>query len=125
MKRLLIVDDVPKIRKVLRNTLEKREFEVLEAANGMDAIMTIEKEPIDLVLMDIVMPDLGGLASLVGFRDIFNKTKVVLMTGKIKEDSEELRVIAHKLGVRHILFKPFRKAELFEIIDSLLGLKQT
>ncbi len=120
MKKILIIDDSPKIRKLLRTTLEKKNFDILEASNGIDAILEIEKEPVDLVLMDVVMPNLGGLASLIGFKEVFKKTKVVLMTGKLKEDAEELKIAARDLGVRHVLFKPFKNSELFEVIHRLL-----
>jgi DNA-binding response OmpR family regulator len=121
MKKILIIDDSPKIRKLLRTTLEKKNFDIREASNGIDAILAIEKEPVDLVLMDVVMPDLGGIASLIGFKEIFKKTKVVLMTGKLKEDSEELKIAARDLGVRYVLFKPFRKTELLDVIRTQLG----
>jgi DNA-binding response OmpR family regulator len=120
MKKILIIDDSAKIRKLLRTTLEKRNFDIIEASNGIDAIIELEKEPVDLVLMDVVMPNLGGLASLIGFKEIFKKTKVVLMTGKLKEDAEELRIAARDLGVRHVLFKPFKNEKLFEVIKEQL-----
>ncbi len=121
MKKILVIDDSPKIRKVLKKTLENEQFGVLEASTGIEAIILLEKEPIDLVVMDVVMPGLGGIASLIGFKELFSKTKVILMTGKLKADSEELKLAAGKLGIQHILFKPFRKEELLDVIRKLLA----
>jgi DNA-binding response OmpR family regulator len=123
MSKILVIDDAHKIRNLLVKMLSKENYEVREASNGIEAIIILEKENIDLVLMDIVMPNLGGLASLIGFKELFGKTKVVLMTGKLKADSEELEIASQKLGVRHILFKPFRREELLELIRKLLSEK--
>jgi CheY-like chemotaxis protein len=119
IKKVLVVDDVATIRKIIRAILEKNQFEVLEAANGMDAVNVMNSTRVDLVIMDMVMPDFGGLAALLNFRQIFEKTKVILMTGKVKEGSQDLQTMAEKLGVLHVLYKPFRKEQLLEVIKKI------
>ncbi|MBN1700126.1 MAG: response regulator [Spirochaetales bacterium] len=121
MKKILVVDDIPKMRKVVKTTLAKKGYEVIEASDGIEAVDIIDRDNIDLVIMDVVMPQFGGISSLAGFKEIFKQTKVIFMTGKYREDSEEFRTLARDLGALHVLFKPFKKTELLSIVGEILA----
>jgi CheY-like chemotaxis protein len=79
MKTILVVDDEPNIRQLIVETLSDEGYNVYAAENGYKAIMIIENQPIDLVILDIRMPQCDGLKAL----------------GKIKEFNKSLPVILH------------------------------
>lgn len=61
--RILVVDDEPQIRRVLRTTLSAQGYEVFDAKTGEDALLAIRDQRFDLVLLDVNMPGMGGLAA--------------------------------------------------------------
>ena len=100
--KILVVDDSRFIREVLTETLHSNNFEVDTAASGAECLEKIEKEDIDLAIIDYVMPGMNGLEVL---KEIANKkypTPVIMLTGK---GSEEVAVQAMKLGALDYVIK--------------------
>ncbi len=115
-KRLLIVDDEAGIRDSLRLLL-KQNFEVLVAADGRQALETVEKQKPDLILLDIMMPVLDGIETLKALRERQNNTPVVMLTAA---NTVRSAVEAMKLGAVDYLNKPFDIDELTSLIIHLL-----
>jgi DNA-binding response OmpR family regulator len=102
-KSILIVDDEPNVRLVLRTTLESTGYQVLEAGDGATALELASSPGCDLVLLDLLMPRMDGMETLRRLRALGNATPVVILTahGSIPD-----AVMAMKLGAIDFLTKP-------------------
>jgi two-component system response regulator PilR (NtrC family) len=107
--RILIVDDEPSMRDMLRIVLRRDGFDVLLAANGREAIATLEKERVDLLLSDIRMPDVGGVDVLRAAKALNRDIIAFMMTAFASTDSA---VEAMRLGAVDYFTKPFNMDEL-------------
>lgn len=115
--RILIVDDEPQIRRILRITLAAKGYEVMEAESGEDAIMLMRSEKCDLMLLDINMPGITGLELCRNLRsgsDPMDVAVVVMSTG------EEHRAKALDAGADDYLSKPFGITQVFSCVESHL-----
>lgn len=114
---ILVVDDEPDIRQLLRILLKNKGFEVIEAANGRDAVAAAERYPeLDLILMDIMMPELSGLDACRRIR-VYSKAPVLFLTARNTERDKEM---AYENGGDDYLPKPFSQAELMMKVNSLI-----
>ncbi len=118
---ILLVEDDPPIRKLIRRTLETRGYRLLEARNGAEAVRvaTQHHEPIHLLLADVVMPYMSGF--VVADRVVVShpETKVLYVSGHAG-DSVVVRGGLEESG-RPFLLKPFTQSELAEKIRTVLG----
>ena len=114
--RILIVDDDPDIRKVLYLLL-REDYTVAEAADGATALRYMEAHPeTDLVVLDVMMPEMDGIQACSVLRDV-STAPVLVLTAK---SAEEDRVRAYESGGDDFLSKPFSQAELLAKVSSLL-----
>jgi two-component system response regulator PilR (NtrC family) len=107
--RILIVDDEPSMRDMLRIVLRRDGFDVLLASNGAEAIAMLEKERVDLLLSDIRMPDVGGVDVLRAAKGLNRDIIAFMMTAFASTDSA---VEAMRLGAVDYFTKPFNMDEL-------------
>lgn len=114
--RILIVDDDPDMRLVLREHLEPEGFEVLDAGNGAEMRALIEREQVDLVILDLQLPDEDGLNLAKVLRE---KTDagIVMLTGK---GTSVDMVVGLEVGADDYVAKPFKSRELLARIRSVL-----
>jgi YesN/AraC family two-component response regulator len=121
MKKILIVDDEPSIRSMLRQIMEGSGFEVFEAANGVDAeVLVMEKLP-DLIITDIFMPDKDGLETIISIKKMAPHIKIVAISGsRLFGDSQQYLSCATKLGVDFTFSKPINNSELLKCVNDLL-----
>lgn len=119
--RILIVDDEPNIRRILRVSLAAKGYEVMEAESGEDALTTLmQAEKCDLMLLDINMPGITGLELCKKVRstsDLQDVVVVVMSTG------EEHRARALDAGANDYLSKPFGVTKIFACLE--LNLKRS
>ena len=114
---ILVVDDEPDIRRICRILLETGGYTVLEAATGAEAVEQVRQHPeLDLILMDIMMPELGGYDACSRIRS-YSTAPVLFLTAKTQE-SDKRR--AYDAGGDDFLAKPFSHAELMMKVESLL-----
>ena len=114
--QILIVDDDPDIRNVLRLLLES-EFTLFDAPDGPSALALLrENKAIDLVILDVMMPGMDGYATCDALR-AFSNAPVLFLTAKSAESD---RLSAYRSGGDDFLSKPFSKAELLAKVSSLL-----
>lgn len=115
--RILVADDEPDIRNILRILLEAGGYQVAEAQNGLAAVEYVREQPnVDLVLMDIMMPGLDGVAASRAIRERCS-APILFLTAKTQErDKYE----AYQAGGDDYLAKPFSHAELMMKVESLL-----
>ncbi len=105
-RKILIVDDEPNIVMTLEYTFKKKDFEVFIARDGSEALQILENNAPDIVLLDIMMPNVDGYQTLKQIRnnDSLKNTKVVFLTAKNKASDIEKGL---KLGADKYLIKPF------------------
>lgn len=112
--RILIADDEAEIRDVLHLYLEKDGYEVLEAADGMEAMEKIRKEEPDLVVLDIMMPGLDGYRVLRNIRES-NNIPVIMLSAK---DADDDKILGLDLGADDYITKPFGPLEAVARVNS-------
>lgn len=120
MARILIVDDSPSQLMGIRRIVEKLGHEALTAEDGAAGVEVAKREVPDLILMDVVMPNLNGFQATRSInRDPATKhIPVVLVTTK---DQDTDRVWGMRQGAKAYITKPFSESELAEIVGQLLG----
>lgn len=117
MAKILIVDDSDYMRKTLSGILAKAGFgELVEAENGKLAIEMFDKEKPDLVLLDIIMPEMDGIAVL---KDIMPKGARVLVVSAVGQD--DMVKQAKELGVKDYIIKPFDEAQVIAEVKKILA----
>jgi two-component system, OmpR family, KDP operon response regulator KdpE len=105
---ILVVDDEPPIRRLLRTSLTAQGYDVLEATGGQEAIDAAEREKPDLVILDLGLPDLGGIEVI---RVVRQRTSVPIIVLSVRDD-ERGKVEALDLGADDYVTKPFGVDEL-------------
>ena len=119
MTKIMLADDSPPFLQTLKRFLVAEEFEVVgEATNGYDAVEKYKESNPDLLLMDVLMPKMSGLAALKEIIEHDPNAKVIMMSAL---DRLDLKEEALKVGVKHFLFKPFRMDELLVTIEKVLN----
>jgi len=114
--KILIVDDEPLIREVIKEYSLIENYEVLEASNGLEAIEKVKSEEIDIIVLDIMMPKLDGYSSLKQIKEIKN-IPVILLSAR-KEEFDKL--MGFELGSDDYLTKPFSPKELIARIKAIM-----
>ena len=115
MIKILVADDDSNLRKVLTTELADAGYDVAAADSGVHAMERLEKDLIDVLLLDLNMPGLGGMAVLKRIRDFDMPPEVIILTGNA---AVHTAVEAMKLGAYDYLAKPFKLEELQVVIEK-------
>ncbi len=115
-KTILVVDDKANIRTLVRDYLNEENFRVVTAEDGQQALFVARREKPDLVLLDIMMPKMGGYEFLRAYRKEQN-TPVILLTARLDESD---KVLGLELGADDYVTKPFGLRELVARINAVL-----
>jgi two-component system KDP operon response regulator KdpE len=107
-QRVLVVDDDPQIRKLVKVNLEARGYRVMEAGNGAEALSAFRHDTYDLVILDLVMPEMGGIDVCTQIRERSDVPIIVLSA----HNQEEMKVQALDAGADDFVTKPFGQEEL-------------
>jgi len=113
---ILVVDDEERMARFIRLNLEHDGFHVIEAYNGLDAIQQIREKMPDLVLLDVMLPDMDGFEVLKMVREV-SPIPVIMLTAKGEEDD---RVRGLELGADDYITKPFSPREMVSRIRAVL-----
>ena len=121
MSSILVVDDENQIRRLVRETLEQAGHHVTEARDGKEALQQYRLAPVDLVIMDILMPDQDGLETTVALRREFPSVKIIVITG----GSDMIGTlnffdVAKMLGAHGPLQNPFEMKALLDTVQARL-----
>ena len=120
---VLVVDDDELAIKAVVQLLARRGFEMLSATSGRAALDILAKKPVDVLVLDVLMPEMTGLDVCRTLRSDgrFNELPIILLTGC---DDVETRAAGMKLGVSDFLCKPFAHHELITKIENQLNVRR-
>ena len=113
---ILVVDDEVKLREMARWYLEREGYRVVEAANGRDALFVARSEKPDLVLLDLMMPEMGGYDFIRNFTQE-SDTPIIVLTARLEESD---KVVGLELGADDYVTKPFGVQELIARVRAVL-----
>lgn len=116
MAKILVVDDEEKLRGVIKKYAEFDGYEVIEAADGMEAVLRCEKEDFDIIIMDVMMPELDGFSAV---KEIRKSSDVpVIMLSARGEEYDKLH--GFDLGIDDYVVKPFSSKEIMRRVSAIL-----
>ncbi|MCK6480020.1 MAG: response regulator [Planctomycetaceae bacterium] len=114
--RILVVDDEPYIRDLVRETLKLRKYETGVAANGLEALDILAREAYDIVITDVVMPGMGGMDLVKQVKKSHPQVRIIVLTGYPRQSDIGDFLLQ---GADEFLSKPFRGNDLVEVIRRL------
>jgi len=116
---VLVVDDESRMRKLIKDFLAKKEFNIIEAEDGEKALKIYkeQKNKIDLILLDVMMPKLDGWSVLRQIRQENKKLPIIMLTARAEEQDE---LFGFELGVDEYISKPFSPKILVARVEALL-----
>jgi CheY-like chemotaxis protein len=120
MAKILIVEDEATMRQVIAAALRRAGYVVAEASNGLEALGEIRRGGVDLVITDILMPERDGIEMLMTLRSDGVNVPVIAITG-IPLDAGLYLDVAHNLGARRTLEKPFKIEALLQAANEVLA----
>jgi DNA-binding response OmpR family regulator len=120
MTKILVVDDEPRYLRLLEANLLTEGYDVLTAADGLQAIDTFSSNPVELILLDVMMPRLDGFATCQRIRQ-YSNVPIIILTAKGEEQD---RVRGLDLGADDYLVKPFSATELLARVRAVLRRSQ-
>lgn len=118
-KRIMTVDDSLSMRQMVRATLERAGYEVVEASDGVDALSYAREHPVDLVITDVNMPRMDGISLVRALRalDAYRLTPIILLT---TESRQERKLEGKKAGATGWMVKPFDPEQLLATMTRVL-----
>ena len=118
--KLLIIDDNKEVLNTLDDFLSKKKYDITTASDGLDGLKLLEteKQGFDLVITDLVMPNISGVAVISIIKKKFPDTPVIAITGW----GEHPEALASEANANIVLEKPFKLSELDKIIKDLLSI---
>jgi CheY-like chemotaxis protein len=116
----MVVEDDIAVRKLLREILERTGHEVLDAANGKEAIALYQASPTDLIITNILMPEKEGLETIQELRRDYPDIKIIAISGGGQIGPADYLEVARRFGATRTFSKPFDRKELLKAVDELL-----
>ena len=121
MALILIIDDEPQIRSMLKIMLERDGYEVAEAPDGIEAIRIYRQNPADLIITDLIMPNKDGIGMIIDLKKEYPDVKIIAMSGGGLNKPEGYLKGAKKLGAACTLTKPIDRDELLRAVIDVLN----
>ena len=121
MAHILVIDDDAVLRRVITLALEGAGHTVLRCENGRKAVAFLQHDHADLLITDIVMPEMDGVETLRAARQLDPNLPILAISGGGSFDPKDYLGIAQAFGATAVLPKPFKPAELMELVSQLLA----
>jgi DNA-binding response OmpR family regulator len=118
---ILVVDDDQDLRQLVCRMLDQQGHRTLEASNGIAGLRILETTPVDVILTDVVMPDLEGLEFIRRIRRLSLSSKVIVMSGGGRGSAGDYLALATLFGADATLPKPFSATELGEVVQRIMS----
>lgn len=119
-KHILVVDDDEMMREFVKELLHVHNFKISEASNGITGLKEFRQNTPDLVITDIIMPEMEGISFIRELRSHNKDIPIIAMTGNVHGRMEEFLDISSKLGADEILRKPIKSQEFLDAINKLI-----
>lgn len=120
MTRILVVDDDNIFRRFVHSTLTQHGYEVQEATGGIEAIQKCESTSFDLLIVDVVMPDKGGIETMMEAHALKQDLPIVMVSGKVPTSTDAFHRLVQNFGGREVLSKPFSAETLLATVHNAL-----
>jgi two-component system, chemotaxis family, chemotaxis protein CheY len=120
---ILVIEDSPEIRVIMRSVLEKAGHEVREAIDGVEGIAKFREKRPDLVMTDLFMPRKAGIETISDLLEIDPGAKIVAMTAHGNHENYDFLRVAEALGAVATVEKPFIAKELVALVARMLAIK--
>ncbi len=119
-KKILVVDDDELVLMALKELLKSQDFEVHTSSRGAEALKKLDQETFDLIILDIIMPEMDGFELCTRIRQKPNgrETPIVFLTAKNREEDQKRGM---EVGASLFLSKPIAPKRLLTLIDQVLG----
>ncbi len=124
MGAILIVDDDGNLRKMISKGLVRLGYHPLEAENGIKALEVLRGNRVSVIIMDLIMPEKGGIETLMEVHDQYPEVKLIAISGKVETDSDSIQGIAEQFGVDAVFAKPFEIFDLLKEVQELSPLQE-
>ncbi|MEE4357906.1 MAG: response regulator [Desulfococcaceae bacterium] len=121
MKKIMIVDDKPEVRKLVEMTLRVGDYRVIQAESGGEAVVAAKKEKPDLIIMDVMMPgEIDGLEAVRRIRQTpeCGECRIIMLTAKGQQSD---RQVGYRAGADAYFVKPFSPLELIRRVEDVLS----
>ncbi|MGD1075743.1 MAG: response regulator [Thermodesulfovibrionales bacterium] len=118
MPLILVIEDSPRVRKLIRDILEAGGHTVLESEDGLKGVQSATTEAVDCILLDLILPDIDGLKILKIFRQQGMQAPVIVVTTHVRET---IRKHCLELGAVAFLSKASIRGELLQTVTKVLG----
>jgi len=122
MAHIMIIDDDKYVRSVVKQMLEAAGYVVTEACDGREGMAKQKENPADLIITDIIMPNEGGLETIMKLKRDYPEIKIIAISGGGRIVQVDFLEIAKNLGVIRTMQKPLERAELLEAVEEALAL---
>lgn len=122
MKKILVIDDEAAIRVLLAKILDREGFFVITASDGKEGMKLFRKEPADLVVTDLIMPEKEGVEIIIELRKEYPGVPVIAISGGGRNSPESYLNMAKLLGACAVLEKPVQKEKFLEEVRKALKL---
>ncbi len=119
-RHILVVDDDDMMRSFIKELLHINNFIVSEAANGKSGLKAFRDNTPDLVITDIIMPEMEGISFIRALRESNKDVPIIAMTGNVHGRMEEYLSLSSKIGADAVLRKPVKSSEFLQAINQLI-----
>ena len=121
MACVLVIDDEPMVRQVVRRLLESAGHKVLEAENGHGGLEYLRRHRPQVVITDIIMPGKEGIETIIEMKQMVPDLRIIAISGGGRTGNLDFLKLARKLGACAALSKPFDNAELLKAVDDAVS----
>ena len=121
MARVLVVDDDRLVRVTIKLALQRANHEVLEAQDGLEAIEAVDHAKVDVVVTDIIMPEVDGIGLILALRKRAPGMRVIAISGGGRTQNMDFLRMAKALGAHLVLSKPFTAEEIQQAVEAVLA----
>ncbi len=121
MAHILIVDDDELIRITLHTILERAGYETTMATNGQDGLNKFRARPADLIILDMILPEKGGIEALIEFRQAQPDVKIIAISRGVWGKETDCLQTIKTLGANHCFTKPIHRDDLLGVMGKLLS----
>jgi len=118
-RRVLVIDDNPDVGNTIKWLLESEGFAVALAENGAQGLKAQRRQPADIVVTDIFMPEQDGIETIWQLREEFPRVPIIVISGGSSLGRTDYSVVARELGAKKVLRKPFDPRELVELVQQI------